>query len=225
MQLLSQQLQQLSQSNQQLIDQILAHFGKWRDSSTALAHQMGQIQDMQVAMTGMMTEMYRNQMQSRGTIGHVGGVPVPVQALANVSEQGLPKAFQARLEKERQLCETQRQQQVARAKANMQALKDQIPGQHSSSESAEEEVTCPSTTYAHASTSADMQCMSTSDAAEPLCSDQVAHCPEPIIPGKNRLPWTEWLGEHVGISGQHLHNATSCLRELLALSVPEPFAI
>ena len=213
LQSLSRELQQLSQVNQELsqqLDQVLAHYRKRSDSNTALAHQMGQMQDMQVAMIGMMTEMYKNQMQSRGTKGHVGRFPVPLQALVNVSEQGLPKAVQECLQKERNLHERQHQQQVERAKANMQALKDQIPGRHSSSESAEEEVACPSTNYAHASTSADMQCMSTSGAAELLCSDQVAHCPEPIVPGKNRLPWTEWLGKHVGISGQHLHNATQC---------------
>lgn len=208
-QLLSRQLQQLSQSNEQLIDQLLANFGKWSDSSTALAHQMVQMQDAQMEMAGMVMEMYRNQMQSRGTVRHVGGVPVPSQALANVSKQGLPKALQARIEKECNLRERQLQQQVERAKANMQALKDQIPGQHSSTESAEEEAPCPSTDCAHASTSADMQSVSTSHAAELLCPDQAGSCPELLVPGKNRLHWTEWLGKRVGISGWYLHNSTT----------------
>lgn len=170
---------------------------------------MVQMSDAQIQMAGMVMEMYRNHMQSQGTMRHVGGVPVPSRALANFSEQGLPKAAQERLEKEREPRERQQQQQAERAIVNMQALKDWMPGQHSSSEATGQDAACSPIDCAHASRSAYMQSVSASDAAESLCPDQAAPCPELLVPGKNRLHWTQWLGKRVGISGRYLHNATT----------------
>ena len=210
LQQLSQQFNQVMQQQQRQLNQVLAHAGKGSDSNMVLAHHMGQMRDVQVGVTGMMMEVYRNQMQSGGTI-RFGGVPLPSREVANVSEQGLPKAVQARLRKERKLREKQRQQQEEGVKARKQALKDQMPGQHSCTESAEklaEEAPCPSADDTYAATSADMQSVCTSDATEPLSPDQAAPCHELLIPGKGRLAWTEWLGKRVGISGINFNTCT-----------------
>ena len=212
---LSRQLQQLSQHFDQVIqqqqrqftqqlNQVLAHARQGSDSNMVLAHHMGQMCDEQVGVAGMMTEVYRNQMQSGGAPGHVGEGAVPSQPAASVSEQGLPKAVQARLKKERKLREKQRQQLEERAKAKKQTLQDQMPGQHSSTELIEElaeEAACRSADAAHAATCANMQSVSASDEAEALRPDPAAACHELLVPGKGMLVWTEWLGKHVGISG------------------------
>ena len=92
------------------VQQLIQQQRQLSDSSMVLAHHMGQVRDVQVGMTGMMMELYRTQMQSGHTIGLVGCMPVPSEAIANVHEQGLPKALQARLRKEHTLRKKQRQQ-------------------------------------------------------------------------------------------------------------------
>ena len=203
---LRREVQQLIQLQRQLVQVVLNQVAavSKSGSSMVIAHHMGQMRDVQVGMTGMMMEMYRILMQSGHTVGLVGCMPVPSEAVANVNEQGLPKAVQARLRKEHKLREKQHQQQVEKVTAKKQALKDQMPGHHSSTESAAEaaeKAPCLSTDAAHAATPANMQSVSTSDAAEPMCLEQAAPCHEILIPGKGRLAWTEWLGKRVGISG------------------------
>ena len=106
------EVQQLRREVQQLIQQLVLNqvaVVSKSDSCMVLAHHMGQMRDVQVGMTGMMMELYRNQMQSGHTVDLVGCMPVPSEAVANVNEQGLPKAVQARLRKEHKLREKQQQ--------------------------------------------------------------------------------------------------------------------
>lgn len=207
-----QQLSCQMQEMQRQYSQALAYFEQSSARNTLLAHQMSQMRDIQLGSIGMLTEMYRRQMQSGGDHG-IGSslaplppalasshLALPKQSSATL-DLALPKAVQDRIRKQHKLREKRHQQDQEEVKAKRQAVQNRMPcpcnsAAKSASVDAAPEDTLPG--------DAELPNVPQSDSAEPVgleTSTSNQHLP---VPGRDMLAWTEWLGKRVGISGQKL---------------------
>ena len=191
---------------QQQLSQVLVHAGKERDSTLVLAHNMGQMRDVQVGSTGMLMEVYRNQMQSAG---HIQLPPAALNTQEDIGQQAaLPRAVQEHQRKQQKLQEQQRQQQEKEVKARKQSLMDQMPGEPGSSAqtpAADVDVTNTPGSPAHDASGtqrADKEPEPCSDAPKSPHTDQEAAQMQYTVPGRTKLAWTEWLGRRSALSSR-----------------------
>lgn len=174
---------------------------------------MSQMRDVQLGSIGMLAEMYRHQMHSG--VSHGMGLPLAsLQPAVTSSHQALPKqssaspclalpkAVQDRIRKQQKLREKRQQQdQEEEVKSKRQALGNRMPCPCNSAAKSAPVDAAPKSALRD---DAELPNVSQSDSAEPVGPEGSASNQHLLVPGRDMLAWTEWLGKRAGISGWNL---------------------